>query len=339
MDQVMPEVGEGDDRLKVVYIAGSQRGGTTILARVLGSLPGFAFGGELRRLWTLIGRGLPCGCGQPYSRCPIWSAILDEGGGFEGLSPKEIEDLQRLVAPSEHSAWQTLRVLHRAKLTPEQERYVGLTKALYRSFAQETGTSVLVDSSKIPIDPALLLRSSDVTVFCLHVVRDPRGAVFAAHLGRGETLQETARILEEDRHRALESKQVRLWRTLKTSAAWNSRHVAAAAVRRRYGSDRGSLVRYEDFVRDPQHVLARISSLVGHASAVEGFDPNAIVLPGTHNPSRTGRSTSGSVALREDDRWQRHLSAIDKGLTSVMTLPLARRFGYMTNRRDGSDRN
>src|SRR5207245_1565431 len=58
---------------KVLYVVGTQRGGTTIVGRLLGALPGFTFAGEVRRIWgRLIPNGQVCGCGRRFEECPVW---------------------------------------------------------------------------------------------------------------------------------------------------------------------------------------------------------------------------------------------------------------------------
>jgi hypothetical protein len=313
-------VGEAeDDRpLKVVYITGAQRGGTTILARVLGSLEGFVFGGELRRAWSLMGRGTSCGCGLPYSQCGIWSSILADDGSFRGWQPGQLADLQRRVAPSGHSWWRTWRLLLGKTIAQEERLYLKVMTDLYHELASRTDADVLIDSSKVPIDPALLLRARVMKSFCIHVIRDPRASVFSTQ----------RRAPSYRRPQGVGSRDAQIWRTVKTSAGWCSRHLASEAVRRRYGVERSLLVRYEDFVREPKQVLARICELVDRPSDVESMRPESLVMPAEHNPSRTSRVAAREVTIRRDDRWERELNRTAEQVTWALTFAVARRYGY-----------
>src|SRR5947209_4769350 len=62
--------------VRVTYIAGAGRSGSTLLAMMLGTLPGWVSVGELRHLWA---RGVEenqlCGCGEPFLSCPFWNAV------------------------------------------------------------------------------------------------------------------------------------------------------------------------------------------------------------------------------------------------------------------------
>src|SRR5580704_13221060 len=65
--------------VKVLFLAGKGRSGGTLLASLLGQLPGFFNIGELNRLWDWgLVSNFRCGCGRPVQECPTWHAILEE---------------------------------------------------------------------------------------------------------------------------------------------------------------------------------------------------------------------------------------------------------------------
>ena len=69
---------------RVLYIAGTGRSGSTLLANILGEVDGVFAAGEVRYLWQ---RGLTerrlCGCGVPVRECPVWSRVLAEAGHLD----------------------------------------------------------------------------------------------------------------------------------------------------------------------------------------------------------------------------------------------------------------
>ena len=71
------------DKVKVLYIAGVGRSGTTILGDVLGQINGFFHVGELLFMgYHLLRYGrLLCGCGVPLQQCELWSNILQKALG------------------------------------------------------------------------------------------------------------------------------------------------------------------------------------------------------------------------------------------------------------------
>src|SRR5215208_4373820 len=71
-------VGGAARPVKVLYIAGLGRSGSTILANTLGQIKGFFSGGELNFIWkhALIENRL-CGCGRPSQECEFWGPVSD----------------------------------------------------------------------------------------------------------------------------------------------------------------------------------------------------------------------------------------------------------------------
>ena len=59
-------------RLKVLYLLGSSRTGSTLLDNILGEFDGFFSAGEVRFLWRRLLENRRCGCGQPIGGCEVW---------------------------------------------------------------------------------------------------------------------------------------------------------------------------------------------------------------------------------------------------------------------------
>src|SRR4051794_27348020 len=143
--------------VKVLFLAGKGRSGGTLLASLLGQLPGFFNIGELNRLWDWgLVSNFRCGCGLPMQECPTWHEILaaaDEtltGTGIAPIAAARIDLAQHDVV-----RWpRTLRLL-RARLSDRNrwaplERYTTASSAVYRAIAHVTGARVVVDSSRLP---------------------------------------------------------------------------------------------------------------------------------------------------------------------------------------------
>src|SRR4026207_1713343 len=75
-DHVIDDIGA--DAVKVMFLEGKGRSGGTLLASLLGQLPGFFNIGELNRLWDWgLVSNHRCGCGLPGQGCPPGPAILE----------------------------------------------------------------------------------------------------------------------------------------------------------------------------------------------------------------------------------------------------------------------
>jgi hypothetical protein len=57
--------------VRVLYIGGLGRSGSTLLDRMIGQLPGFFSAGEIREVWQQgLRENRPCGCGTPFRPWP-----------------------------------------------------------------------------------------------------------------------------------------------------------------------------------------------------------------------------------------------------------------------------
>jgi len=297
---------------KVLYVLGTQRGGTTIAGRLAGQLPRFTFVGELRKLWQLgLAEQRRCGCGQTYRECPVWSAVLPKV--LAATDAADVQRWQRVVAPDRRSSLQARRLAHDGdhRHADAVRSYGSTLSATYRALAEATGSRVVVDTSKLPADGTLVSCLDGIDAYFVHLVRDPRGTVHS-------TIRRVGR-----------SSGTHLRQSASGSAGWLVRHLSATALVRRVGPERSIVMSYEDMVSQPNAVLARVADLVG-----EPPPPDPVVVDGTvelgvaHTPIGGGRFGPTTLALALDDRWATELGRVDRVVVTGLTLPLAHRFGY-----------
>ena len=151
--------------MRLIYIAGAGRSGSTLLARILGQLDGFVSVGEVRHLWRtgapLLASDQLCGCGRSYESCPLWGAVIPDVLGrlsTEGLD--ELQALFRSVDRIRYIPWM------RGVLPPKGYRerlqtYSSLLSELYQSILNHAGADILVDASKDPSTLYLLGTDED----------------------------------------------------------------------------------------------------------------------------------------------------------------------------------
>src|SRR5690242_20041155 len=134
--------------IKVLYIVGSQRGGTTLPGRVLGEIAGIAFGGEVRRIWERgLGPGRTCGCGELLEHCPLWGQVLPVALG--GYAWQDVQRWQQAVAPTRHTSVSLVtRPFARTRNATDASRYREVMGRLYTAIAEFHGAGVVVDASK-----------------------------------------------------------------------------------------------------------------------------------------------------------------------------------------------
>src|SRR5262249_4864975 len=235
---------------------GIYHSGTTVLSNLVGQLDGYFAVGELRTLWPKLTRDhYRCGCGELLIECPVWSRIIKSAVG-EGQDRVALaRDMWRCQREALHEYHTWLRVggvlRRRGKGLPADgplARYAaGLTR-LYPAIVTETGAEVIVDSSKEPTDGALRLLVPGIAPAFVQVAGDPGGmasSILRVRAG-GEPVAGSR------------------WRQSAYAAlSWSAGNLAGTAVRRAAGPGRSALLRYEDFIRQPQDSVAALADMAG----------------------------------------------------------------------------
>ena len=306
------------ETVKVLYIAGTGRSGSTILANALGQTHGFFSAGEIGQIWQrgMIENWL-CGCGERFRDCPVWKAVIDEAfGGDGGVEPSthvgtarrihRIRYVPRVIA----SQWKP--ELIRSRLGESLDRL----EALYRAIRSVTGCEVIVDSSKMPSYGRVLAMIPALDLSVLHLVRDPRGAAYSWQKRRLRRDGAAERYMDS-------------MGSFKSAALWSIWNTTAELLWARDPS-RYLRMRYEDVVQHPRDRLRSVIDFLGYSGVEPPFvGDNRVELGVTHtisgNPSRMER---GPVTLRPDLEWQREMSARDRAVVSAITIHSLRRYGY-----------
>ncbi len=306
------------DPVKVIYIAGAGRSGSTVLGRVLGQVPGFLAAGELRYVWR---RGLVedrlCGCGRPFLQCPFWERVLQEGfGGPDGVDLPGALAAERAVARVRHLPAALAAGNDGHERSPVVEAHRRRLATLYRAIRAVSGCRAIVDSSKLPLYGHLLASVPGIDLHVVHLVRDPRATAFSWLRAKAQPDGLASGLME----RRAAWKSALLW------DVWNA---AALALFSRHPG-RYQRLRYEDFVARPQETVAAVLAGAGHPGEAPAFlDSHRIVLDAGHSPAgNPDRLRTGPTELRPDLGWVSGLSPSDRTLVTATTAPLLALFGY-----------
>jgi len=228
--------------MKILYIAGASRSGSTLLARLLGEIEGFISVGEAARSLLderFLAQNLPCGCGKNLTQCPFWKDVL----------PIVPEPVQALTTKYMRMRYYPLLALpFKVKRFYEAIVEIGFTLSrLYDTIAEKAGCDVIVDSSKTLDFVYSLVQVSGVELYVVHLVRDPRGVVSSWRNQKG---------------------YLRLRSPLKVVIEWLLQNLLAEMIR---GRIRYLRVRYEDFVQGPKATLRRIVRFLDQGNASLDF--------------------------------------------------------------------
>jgi hypothetical protein len=299
--------------MRVLYIAGTGRSGSTLLAGILGQVDGIFNAGEIRYIWE---RGLVenrlCGCGKRFRDCDFWQGILSQAAGPDTPDAQTMISLQAALTrvrrlPS--------LVLNRHHGGADFDHYRSVMVRLYRAISEATGSDFIVDSSKLPSYGRLLAAMPEIDLHVVQLVRDPRSAATSW----ARVKEQPDRGVPGSMERMSPMRSALLW------DLWNSTTKPFLAPR----SARFMRLRYEDFVAEPLVSVQRIVQMLGMGEAPLPFkDASTVVLAPNHtvagNPDRL---RSGPVVIRRD-AGRSGLRRRDEAIVTGLTLPLLLRFGY-----------
>lgn len=158
-----------DQQIKIAYILGDGRSGSTLLDGILANVEGAVSVGESYRFWErFYKRDTLCSCGERIERCPMWSAVaqaLEERHG-----PYDVEQIKAAI--KHYFKFANTRKFLRGETDPEIVLLLDMVGNFYREIATVSKCKVIVDSSKSPAWAILLSRVPGFDVRFIHLERD-----------------------------------------------------------------------------------------------------------------------------------------------------------------------
>jgi len=303
--------------MKVLYVAGQGRCGSTLLGRLLGQQPTFVYAGEVMNLWSQWDApGALCSCGDSLQLCQFWSSVMKScWSGSDRAERTRLAEIQSAACRTAKlplwafDAWKgrTLR---------QHPDYFNQLASLYRSIAQHSGASVIVDTSKVPTYGVLLGTISEVDLHVLHMIRDPRAVAYSW----------TRTKLKAPRG----AEVMATYSPLRSAVRWDAYNLGTTSVLTR-GASRSMRLLYEDFVLDPRGSLEAVVRFVAEEPDLDRFPTSneASMIEPLHSVSgNPNRFAVGAMPIRADDEWREEMRQADRVMVSAATWPVRRWFGY-----------
>lgn len=298
--------------MKILYIAGFERSGSTIVNRVFGQIEGFIAWGELRDIWEhAILENRFCSCGMLFHDCKTWQAILKQGfGGIEQIDALKLID--SLKQAKKHIALNKILPVP-VSPSPAVKLYFAYLSKFYSAIQSVTNCRVIVDSTKASWYGAVLNEIPDLDVYTLHLVRDPRG------------------VCQSLQRRKLEGEPECQWyNPVHASLSWMLKNAAVESFLKS-PEERYLQMKFEDFVAQPKASLAAVLKMIGEESADLSFLQGESVQMKTDHiftGSPSSRSNVGSVKLKADERWKQEMTDLDKTIIGNITASLRKKYQY-----------
>lgn len=303
-------------KVKVIYIMGASRSGSTILDTVLGNHPQIESVGELTNLprsgWI---NGEYCACGKRGNVCSFWSNVRQEWVKRIGIDDVEgYLALQNIFERFRH--WPRL-LKERYKSSLQFQTYTKHTHALFEAICQVSGKSIVVDSSKNRMRAFALSIMPGIDLHLIHLVRDGRGVVWS--------LKKTYR---KDQNQGVQ-KDIKASPIWMTTALWILANLQSEWVKYQLDVQQSLQVRYEDFITNPKMILNKVEKFIAY-----DFGEMAEVVS-ARKAMEVGHTIAGnrlrmakSVRLQPDIEWMDKMPDEEQQMVWIMAGWLMSRYEY-----------
>jgi hypothetical protein len=302
--------------VRVVYIAGYGRSGTTVLDIAFGQHAAVLGAGEITALTRHVWRENEfCACGKPVHDCDFWSSVLAEWS--KGQEPSLMSEYGLAQQKIEGSAW-LARTLLRLGVGRHFKSYSLHTTRLFQELLSRSGKDIVIDSSKLPARAMALAHIPNIDLRIIHLVRDGRGVAWSLLKG-----------YDRDPRSGLQ-KKIRPKSVFRTALRWTIVNLATEYLSRKLGPQRVLRLRYEDFTSDPAAVMRRIGTFVALdlgqiGRKLQRGDP---IGPG-HQIAGNRLRMNASLSLVKDESWRSLMPAGQQAFFRRLCGWMLRRYGYL----------
>lgn len=304
---------EAGKPIRVIYIAGDGRSGSTLLDRLIGAYPGVFSCGELGNLLqSTTSSDQLCACGDRARECGFWRMVLTRWSeAVPDFTEREYRSLQRRY----ERLRSLLRPFGERELTvsnPRFARYAEYTTALFGTIADLSGATVIVDSSKSPARALALSRMPGLEVNMLHLVRDVRGVAYSLRKLSAKAAGQGVRIP----HR----------RNLRFAGTWAVVNLFCERVMPKIPGP-NLFARYEDYTKDPDGMLTAVAKLIGRERIAYAAGADYLRTQG-HQVAGNDARMRPVQQISTDETWRSQFGfAMQKGLY-LLVLPMMLHYRY-----------
>lgn len=307
-----------DKPIKILYVLGSGRSGTTIFGALLGMHTSMTHVGEILRIGfsenPLVSN--ICSCGAMLENCDYWSAIYEDWlGKIKHAKYKQYRQLQSKYEQLRSFPHLLIEIRNPSRDFLDYSKY---TVELFKSISKMSGSNIIIDTSKYPGRALALANIPDLDVNIIHLIRDGRGFLWSF---------KKSSLLREN----LKFRKMRSWiLTWSKTIEWILINRVSEKVRSL--TEKSSMsVRYEDFVNATCDTLTRIGERFGLqlVEITKSLESGEEISFG-HIFGGNWVRMKGPTSLRLDQDWQTMLTGFDFFIYRLIAGQFAKRYNYRT---------
>ncbi|WP_284450354.1 sulfotransferase [Spongiibacter tropicus] len=292
-----------EKKIKVLYIAGAGRSGTTLLDQYLGSSEGYFSVGEIKYLIPAgYGRDQRCSCGEKLKLCSVWGGLAEKLDGRVDFN--KFATLFNRVMKRRQLIWQAFPIARGREYQNYLNDYKEMLSEIYLTLSEMIGDeSIIVDSSKDPGYLSILAEIPNIEIYVLHCIRDPRGVAYSRKVAKLKT------SLDYEEYMPTQS-------LIKALTLWVGVNVASSLVCS-IKKIKNAKVNYERYASSERYIQESISSLgLPEPRLVE----NKVIHTCLGNPSKSAAFDADSLR-GVDKRWASEASKLKMFLVKTILFP------------------
>lgn len=155
--------------MKIIYIAGDGRSGSTLLDSILSNIDGSLSVGECHRFWIRFYEGeTHCACGKMITDCELWSDVdIQLRERFDDYAPEQFK--KRVIEIQQYRNFKKIPVLVASQ---EWQSFCEQVKAFYEIIASHAKNKVIIDSSKSISWAYFLEQLAFSEIYIIHLERN-----------------------------------------------------------------------------------------------------------------------------------------------------------------------
>lgn len=293
------------NKIKIIYIAGRGRSGSTLLEQKLAHHFNCFPVGEAR-LWPLqIKNNAGCSCGAELPKCKVWSNLTIKSSKISASTTYSLHDFIKLSKKTNYRwFFKKNRYILKREFNGEARRLFDF----YTKVVEVVNYNCIIDSSKNPFYGLILSLNPNIEVCVIHLIRDPR-AVWYSWKRQKNRSQDI--LLYSTRMNIIKSSFYWLFSNFFSEILGNSPNIKYTAIR------------YEDFVEYPdlfyQNKFKQFFSLNDAKLKDNKIGYHTI----SGNPIRMDK---GKFEIKPDMEWKTNLSWFDYIIVTILTLPILRKY-------------
>lgn len=301
--------------MRLVFVTGWMRSGTTLLGELIGSSPGALTVGELTHIWRAYHRKDPCSCGKQVADCPIWGEVAEVVRARHGIGDGpaastgylEFHELVfRIMTIWRVPGLRRLRADQPEKFPADVARYVEVMRTVFEVVGNLSGDARIVETSKSPAALLTFGLLPELQITPVNIIRDPRAVALSESRARH---WEGVNDVLIPRGRSV----------LRSAVYWSVFVPLCHLIGRRYPGYRS--LRYERLAAQPESTVTSLAADL-RLTPPTFLEATVVRLSESHliagNPSRFG---GRERQIKADERWRTGLSRAERRTVSVVTAP------------------